>query len=368
MQAGYVISGIAHAGFIGWALFGGMFTPKDQDIVVNNVSVLSEAEFQAMITSDQVPEVPQFDLTALEPSEDTDVVPTLAEQTDQDIYQSEPEQPEPVAEEITPPEPVEPLVVPTPDITTPDVQPPAPQIETAMMLPDVSTESAPIQANRVAPTPVAPPEQPAIVDDVTQEATVPADAIEPPVEDVPEVKETTAPEAASSEIITEAKKEDAKRQSSPRPKLRPSNFKPTPPKNTGETNLEDILRKVTQSDTLEASKPEPSKKSGPPLTDREHSDFSRAVGTCWDVDVGGRSANVTVTLSFSMNSDGRIPINSIILKSSDGGTKSEVKIAFDKARRALIRCQRGGYTLPPEKYESWKEHEMVFDPAKMRNK
>ncbi|MGB0772444.1 MAG: hypothetical protein ACPGQK_08705, partial [Paracoccaceae bacterium] len=210
MQAGYVISGIAHAGFIGWALFGGMFTPKDQEIVFNNVSVLSEAEFQAMIASDQVPEVPQFDLTALEPSEDTDVVPTLAEQTDQEVDQSEPEQPEPVAEEITPPEPVEPLVVPTPDITTPDVQPPAPQIETAMILPDVSTDSAPIQANRVAPTPVAPPEQPAIVDDVTQEATVPADATEPPIEDVPEIEETTAPEAASSEIITETKKEDAK--------------------------------------------------------------------------------------------------------------------------------------------------------------
>ncbi|NDI05721.1 MAG: energy transducer TonB, partial [Rhodobacteraceae bacterium] len=80
MQAGYVISGIAHAVFIGWALFGGMFTPKDQEIVFNNVSVLSEAKFQAMIASDQVPEVPQFDLTALEPSEDTDVVPTLAEQ------------------------------------------------------------------------------------------------------------------------------------------------------------------------------------------------------------------------------------------------------------------------------------------------
>ena len=48
MQAGYVISGIAHAGFIGWALFGGMLTPKYQDIVFNNVSVLSEAEFQAI--------------------------------------------------------------------------------------------------------------------------------------------------------------------------------------------------------------------------------------------------------------------------------------------------------------------------------
>ena len=55
MQAGYVISGIAHAGLIGWALFGGMFTPKDQDIVFKNVSVLSEAEFQAMIDQIRCP-------------------------------------------------------------------------------------------------------------------------------------------------------------------------------------------------------------------------------------------------------------------------------------------------------------------------
>ena len=368
MQAGYVISGIAHAGFIGWALFGGMFTPKDQDIVFNNVSVLSEAEFQAMIASDQVPEVPQFDLTALEPSEDTDLVPTLAEQTDQDIDQSEPEQPEPVAEEITPPEPVEPLVVPTPDITTPDVQPPAPQIETAMMLPDASTDSAPIQANRVAPTPVASPEQPAIVDDVTQEATVPADATEPPVEDVPEVKETTAPEAASSEIITEAKKEDAKRQSSPRPMLRPSNFKPTTPTETAETNLEDILRDVTQSETLEASKPKPAKKSGPPLTGGEKDAFRNQVSNCWSVNVGSRAANVTVTIAMEMQSDGKVVASSLEMIGFEGGNQSDANVAFQAGRRAILRCQKDGYDLPKDKYDQWRNVEIKFDPSEMRKR
>ena len=368
MQAGYVISGIAHAGFIGWALFGGMFTPKDQDIVFNNVSVLSEAEFQAMIASDQVPEVPQFDLTALEPSEDTDVVPALAEQTDQEVDQSEPEQPEPVAEEITPPEPVEPLVVPTPDITTPDVQPPAPQIDTAMMLPDVTTESAPIQANRVAPTPVAPPEQPAIVDDATQEATVPADATEPPVEDVPEVKETTAPEAASSEIITEAKKEDAKRQSSPRPMLRPSNFKPTPPTETAETNLEDILREVTQSETLEASKPKPAKKSGPPLTGGEKDAFRNQVSNCWSVNVGSRAANVTVTIAMEMQPDGKVVASSLEMIGFEGGNQSDANVAFQAGRRAILRCQKDGYDLPKDKYDQWRNVEIKFDPSEMRKR
>lgn len=47
------------------------------------------------------------------------------------------------------------------------------------------------------------------------------------------------------------------RHSSPRPMLRPSNFKPIPPTETAETNLEDILREVTQRETLEASKPKP---------------------------------------------------------------------------------------------------------------
>ena len=366
MQAGYVISGIAHAGFIAWALLGGMFTPQDQEIVFNNVSVLSEAEFQAMIASDQVPEVPQFDLTALESSEDTDLVPTLAKQTDQDIDQSEPEQPEPVVQEITPPEPVEPLVVPTPDITTPDVQPPAPEIETAMMLPDVSTDSAPIQANRVAPTPVAPPEQPAIVDDVTQEATVPADATEPPVEDVPEVKETTAPEAASSEIITEAKKEDAKRQSSPRPMLRPSNFKPTPTKETAENTLDDILLDIVKMETPVSTEPNAVKKSGQPLTGGEKDKFRISVEQCFIRDPGSTWSNMSITVAFDMNPDGKVVQSSVKMTSFKGGNQTEAGFAFNAALRAIVRCQKGGYDLPMDKYDRWSSVEMVFDIANMR--
>ena len=368
MQAGYVISGIAHAGFIGWALFGGMFTPQDQEIVFDNVSVVSEAQFQAMIASDEIPEVPQFDLKALEQTQETDVVPEVEEPSDQDVDQTEPQQPDPLTEEITPPEPVEPLVVPTPDITTPDVQPPVPQVDTAMMLPDVSTDSAPIQANRVAPTPVAPPEQPSIVDDVTQEATVPADAIEAPVEDVPEVEETTAPEAASSEIVTEAKKDDTARQSSPRPVLRPSIFKPTPATETTQANLEDILREVTQSETLEASKPKDVQKSGPPLTGGEKNAFRKQVGNCWSVNVGSRAADVTVTIAMQMQPDGKVVASSLEMIGFEGGNQSDANVAFQAGRRAILRCQKDGYDLPKDKYDQWRNVEIKFDPSEMRKR
>jgi hypothetical protein len=259
-------------------------------------------------------------------------------------------------------------VVPTPDITTPDVQPPAPQIETAMILPDVSTDSAPIQANRVAPTPVAPPEQPAIVDDVTQEATVPADATEPPIEDVPEIEETTAPEAASSEIITEAKKEDAKRQSSPRPMLRPSNFKPTPPTKTAETNLEDILQEVMPSEILEASKAKPAKKSGPPLTGGEKDAFRNQVSNCWSVNVGSRAANVTVTIAMEMQPDGKVVASSLEMIGFEGGNQSDANVAFQAGRRAILRCQKNGYDLPKDKYDQWRNVEIKFDPSEMRKR
>jgi hypothetical protein len=39
---------------------------------------------------------------------------------------------------------------------------------------------------------------------------------------------------------------------------------------------------------------------------------------------------------------------------------------FEVARRAIIRCGKGGYPLPPEKYAQWKELELVFDPSGMR--
>ena len=43
-----------------------------------------------------------------------------------------------------------------------------------------------------------------------------------------------------------------------------------------------------------------------------------------------------------------------------------VQTAFQAARRAVLRCEKGGYDLPAEKYEQWKEIEMTFNPDQMR--
>ena len=43
---------------------------------------------------------------------------------------------------------------------------------------------------------------------------------------------------------------------------------------------------------------------------------------------------------------------------------------YDKeaARRAIIRCSRDGYQLPPDKYAHWRDIEMTFNPERMRLK
>jgi len=90
------------------------------------------------------------------------------------------------------------------------------------------------------------------------------------------------------------------------------------------------------------------------------------VQDCWVVDVGSQAANVTVTLAFDMEPGGTVVASTIRLLEASGGSGAAVDTAFESARRALLRCQRGGYTLPEDKYEQWREVEMTFNPAQMR--
>ena len=89
------------------------------------------------------------------------------------------------------------------------------------------------------------------------------------------------------------------------------------------------------------------------------------VKKCWVVDIGSDAANVTVTLGFKLGLDGKAQPGSIRLIKSNAAKKSSEKIAFQAARRAILRCQRGGYSLPQNfGYSNYVELE--FDPANMR--
>ena len=73
-----------------------------------------------------------------------------------------------------------------------------------------------------------------------------------------------------------------------------------------------------------------------------------------------------MTVGFSLGQDGKV--NSDVRQvAATGGDAAATKIAYDAARRAILRCQgTGGYDLPAEKYSEWQDVEITFDPSGMR--
>jgi hypothetical protein len=186
----------------------------------------------------------------------------------------------------------------------------------------------------------------------------------------------TAPDQTATEIAIEDEKPSGLVETSLRPVSRPS--RPAPPTPEPETPTEistasdrssdnlinDILADLDLEDT--PASVAPAVAAGPPLSGSEHESFRVAVNRCWNVDPGSAAARVTVEVAFNMTSEGLIDGDIMLVSAvGDAGAKN---IAFEAARRAILRCQSGGYNLPADKYEHWRSHTMVFDPSQMRRR
>jgi len=197
--------------------------------------------------------------------------------------------------------------------------------------------------------------------------TTPAVRPEEPIEDVPieEPEETTsAPDSAQTTSVENVEVSGAP-ESSIRPAVRPNRPAPTPepaedPVETASdagSAINDVLAGVVaESRAVE---------QGPPMTGSEKDAFRVAVNSCWVVDTGAASANVTVEVRFGLARDGTVESGPTLLSAS-GGTDAAQRAAFESARRAILRCQRGGYQLPANKYGQWKDVVIEFDPTGMR--
>jgi hypothetical protein len=219
----------------------------------------------------------------------------------------------------------------------------------------------------VAATPVAPPPPDAQVADVVQEAVVPdgsvaAEVVEPAVT-------ATAPEAASTEIVIENTTPSGAVTTSLRPQSRPRRPAPAPqtPAATATAssdNAADAAVEAALADALAATA-SPNVPAGPPMTGSERDGFRVAVNACWNVDPGSQAARVTLTVGFSLTQAGRVD-GDVRQIAATGGDASATSIAFQAARRAILRCGASGYDLPADKYGQWKDVEITFDPSGMR--
>ena len=386
-----MVSGGGHAAVILWVLFGGLwFSQNDAPAVAaTEVSLLSAAEFDALVAAAPTTPTPAEKPALPEVTPPAPVEPTL------DAVEPQPKPAEESAPSAKPPEPqAEPVpeaapdttelaAVPAPDVaeapdqTTSQVAP-----EDPVALPSPTPPTKPLAAPRVAPVPVQAPDPTVQIDDQTVAAVTPDAAPDAPV--VTEEKPATAQEEAGTVIQTEATEKPPELpvlapSSSARPKSRPTRTAAAeaapevsapaadpasdPAAEAIAAALAEAAATPADDGTTDGGNTAP---QGPPMTSGEKDGLRVAVSACWIVDTGSQSADVTVTIGLSMNQDGTVVPGSLELIGAEGGSADAQRSAFEKARRAILRCEKGGYPLPQDKYEQWKDIEMVFNPDGMR--
>jgi hypothetical protein len=387
MYTGQIISGAGHAALILWLLLGDwLFSPPEpEELQVTSVTTMSSAEFEAMQAAARANEAAAPDPIE-EPPE-----PVVEETPPEPVVEGPPEPgvedtpPEPVVEDLPPepevvPEGATGFAEPSPLLPSDDPQP--------LPTPLSDARPRPRPSDIVAQTPVE--ETPDVA-----EADVPTEAVEEAVTDEPVVEqppvEEAAPEAASTEIVPEQPEEVLEPTlaptSSPRPRARPTQVAAVEPEEVVETPAaedppadepapdepapdqpaEDPLADIVGDVVNEEVADEPTegggttRSLGESLNAAEMNGLANAINRCWDLGAASTAATeVSVTLLITLDQSSK-PVN-VELLDSTGATPA----AIDTARRAAIRavrdCGENGLGLPPEKYETWKQIEVVFDP------
>jgi len=358
---GTYISAVGHVGLVGWLVLGWGLSSEPLDFEVSEVSVVSGAEFAAIVAA-TTPQPDVADPTAPVVPQ-IDDVPVLIEPEPAPQAAPAPEPASEPAQEAPPPEAPEPPAPPSDVVDVAPTVPAPPAIEAAPEL-NQSPRPQPRPAPRVAPEAVAPPPPDAQVAEIAQDAVVP-DA-ETPAEVVEPVQEATAPEEAATEIVTEADAPSGAVATSARPQSRPDRPAPQTPAQTSTAssdNADDAAVAAALEAALAATAP--ALPEGPPLTGSETEGFRVAVNRCWNVDPGSEAARVTVTVAFSLDQSGRVD-GDVRQVAASGGSDGATSIAFQAARRAILRCGASGYDLPSDKYNQWRDVEITFDPTGMR--
>ncbi len=363
MHKGHYISGTAHLALLGWMAFGDVFAAEPLPFQATDVSVISSAQFDALMAAQQAPQSVTEVAQPAAPEAVVDTPQPPVPDTETELVQPDPAV---TPEAETPPDVSQITPLPPPaDVSDQAPVLDQPSADIAVLVPEVADTPVPQAAERVAPEAVQPPDPEALPDPVEQEAVAP----DAQGETLQEPSDATAPEAAATEIVTEAEQPAR----APDTSLRPPARRPEAPVQTAAAApqvpaTDDAVDAAVEEAVAAAQTPAPVPQ-GPPLTGGEKDALRVAVSSCWNV--GSLSTDAlatTVVVQVSMMPDGK-PVNgSIRMASSSGGSDAAARQAFEAARRAIIRCGSRGFDLPPEKYGQWQEIEMTFNPERMRIK
>ena len=374
-QTGTVISAVGHLGVILWVLVGDWLFSADAvpEPIVMSVSTLTSAEFDAL-------------QAASTPTPSEEPAPVRPEPRPEPAVEPEPAPaPEPEPEPAPEPEP-EPEPEPPPEPPPSD----AVQAEEEQLIESESTEiqPAPEAEDIIAPDPVQ-PETEAETSDTPEPAVSEDPAATEVVEQEP--TEATVPEDTGDVTRTEANEDQTAETgmtTSLRPRAKPSRPQPQPepPAEEPRQSTELRVQPVDDADTASAidallgeAADEPAaeetaaadtrgqdRPQGPPLTGGEMGNIASAISRKWNLGAASTDAmSSLVVVRVSFSADGK-PVDFQLIESS-GPNQTGIDKLFETARRAVNRAYAdGGLPLPPDKYDTWRVLDLVFDANGMR--
>lgn len=373
MRTGASISAVGHGILLLLLMFGGFDNFDDRqpemDAVVA-VELIADQELQVLLSDrNEVAEVEENE------------IPVVEVQVDQSEPRPGPDLPEVEAE----PEPV-------PVATNTEIPVGEREVVSVAETETEVNEAARQDAERIAA--LATPDPPEFAE-TSEEVRSPVETqeTEPPVETTEVIEEEpveqTVQEETATRTVTEAEETTATAVTLTRPLRRPSRLKPPeevelpdqPAEETvqvvepepvpDETEILDIsalIAKVQNEADVSGDENMVSALTVQ-LTASEREGLRRTIQGCWNIgSLSDAARRITVTIAVSLQRDGRPIPNSIKLLSASAGEEVATRRAFESGQRAILRCLNKGYTLPPEKYEGWRDVEIVFNPEEMRKR
>ena len=296
----------------------------------------------------------------------------------------------PIAETPAPRPTTRPAVVPdaqrfgdnSQDTQAPPTPDPKPrEVETAA-LPQASPEPAPRPAPVVEPEPAPAPPVP---------APTPAPAAEAAPQPAPEPEPEPAPEPEPTPAETTEALDPPLPASAPRPESRPrppqAQTASTPERRepqrpverqaqsraeqTSENVLDDVaalLNKETASgggarrSTEQAALGGERKTPGERLSQSEMDALRQRLGSCWNIPAGAEEGDsLRVSVRFRLDRSGNLEGRPEVVQG--GASSGAGRIAAESAVRAVQKCEP--FNLPADKYETWAEVIVNFDPSDM---
>lgn len=225
-------------------------------------------------------------------------------------------------------------------------------------------QTAPKPTTKAAPKPTPTPKKEAPKPPKPKVAPPKPEPVKPKPEPAPKPKQEKKPKP-------EPKKE------APKPEPKKVEKKPEPKKEQAEEepSLDAILAGIANPDQEEGEKSEPkpantqkaiSDTYNPslPMAVSEIDAIRSQIAKCWNVPAGAKDAhNLKVTIEVKLAQDGKV------LDAQVGGDRSRYgdpiyRAAADSARRAVLKCSPL-QNLPADKYDTWRDMELTFDPSDM---